>query len=230
MRYPTVLSESLTIQRALDGASLARFGDGELKLALGRDAKSQKHSKDLGLALQRVLRDWRGPCLPCIPNIAGRDSPKEQFWAQYRGSWYSGMYDLRGVYGSSFVTRPDSAPRPFTDDYWALVSRLWLGREVVIVGGSQKSLKAADMVGAAGVEEIAAPRQHAWEEHAWLLDRLKGEKRRVFLCIGATATVLAWELARCGVHALDLGHIGMFMRKHVAGEPLIMTPEDKALP
>lgn len=231
MRYPAVLAESLTIQAALDGRNLARFGDGELKLALGKDAKSQRHHPQLQAALRRVLRDWRGPCLPCIPRIAGKDSPKEAFWAQYRQQTYVRLYDSGGFYGSSFVTRPDSAPAPFDAAYWAQVRRLWAGRDVVVVGGSGKSLKTSDLVGAAAVEEIEAPRQHAWDAHDDLLARLKGERERlVILCIGATATVLAWELAQHRVKAVDLGHLAMFSRKARAGEPLVVTDQDRAQP
>lgn len=228
MRYPAVLSEALTIQRALDGSNLARFGDGELKLALGRDAKSQRHHPALEQALRKVLRDWRGRCVPCVPNIAAKTSPKEEFWGPYRGEKYARLYDAGGFYGSSFVTRPDSAPVPFTPDYWRLVQRLWLGLDVVVVGGSGKSLKAADLVGAASVEEIEAPRQHAWDVHGDLLERLKVERRRVFLCLGATATVLAWELAQHRVHAIDLGHLAIFKRKADLGEPMQVTDEDRA--
>jgi hypothetical protein len=230
LRYPAVIGEALTIQRALNGANLARFGDGELKLALGRDAKSQRHVPELGAALRRVLRDWTGKCLPCIPNIGGRKSPKESFWAAYRAPRYVGLYDGGAIYGSSFVTRPDSAPEPFSQFYWDHVAQLWADRDVVVVGGSGKSLKAADLDGAAHVEEVEAPRQHAWDVHDQLLAQLKRETRLVVLCIGATATVLAWELAQCGVHAVDLGHLAMFKRKAASGLPATVTDEDRAQP
>lgn len=228
MRYPGVMSEADTIQRAIAGANLARFGDGELKICRGKDAKSQRHHPHLERSLRTVLRDRRRGVLACIPNIAGGRSPKEEFWRPYRGGPVTQLYDMGAIYGSSFVTRPDSAPEPFGPAYWAAVASLWEGREVVVVGGSGKSLKAADLVGSTGVEEIEAPRQHAWDQHDELLDRLKGEKRRVFLCIGATATVLAWELAGFGVHALDLGHLGMFLRKARDGQPLLVTDQDRA--
>lgn len=230
MRYPAVLSEALTIQRALDGANLARFGDGEIKLALGKSAKSQEHHPALEMALRQVLRDWRGRCLPCIPNIGAKTSPKESFWAQYRQDRFVRLYAADAFYGSAFISRPDSAPTPWDARYWALVAKLWAGREVVVVGGSGKSLKAGDLEGAAGVEELDCPRQNAWSEQPYLFDRLKGEKRRVLLCCGATATVLAWQLSRVGVHAVDLGHLGMFLRKVRAGDPLTVTDEDRALP
>jgi hypothetical protein len=39
--------------------------------------------------------------------------------------------------------------------------------------------------------------------------------------------VLAVDLARRGVHAVDLGHVGMFWRKHRRGEPMWVTKADK---
>jgi hypothetical protein len=49
------------------------------------------------------------------------------------------------------------------------------------------------------------------------IDRIEDEVGKpsgpVLICLGPTATVLAWRLARKGVHAIDLGHVGMFMRR-----------------
>lgn len=226
-----MLSEGLTLQRAVAGSNLARFGDGELKIARGKDAKSQPHHPALEKALRAILRDWRSTTvLPCIPNInAGDKSPKEGFWAQYRNADWVKLYAADGYYGSSFVTRPDSMPRAPDKNYWALLEMLWVGLDVVVVTGSHKGLQAADLKHAASVETIAAPAQNAWTVHDQLLDRLKGAKgRNVLLCLGATATVLAWELAAHGVHAIDLGHVGMFLRKHRAGQALEVTDADRA--
>lgn len=223
MRYPDNWGEWKTLKLALSGKSLARYGDGEIKLMLGRNAKSQRHHPDLAKALREVVRDVKGPCLPCIPNIAAKVSPKEEFWAGYRGSRVVSLYDTSraATYGSAFITRPDSAPPQAKiggEDYFAEVRKLWEGRDVVIVRGSTKSLHGEYMPGAASVEEIRAPRQHAWDAFPDLFDRLKTETSRpVLLCLGATATVLANRLAYEGVHALDLGHIGMFMKKEKPG-------------
>lgn len=212
MNYPSVYDEAETLTVASEGRSLARFGDGELKLAMGKSAKSQQFDPALKQALREVLADPGGPCLPCIPRrIVG--GPKARFWEQYLGTPYTLLYQPSGLYGSAFVSRPDSAPaincRPFWDD----VERLWADRDVVLVRGSDKSLKPEHMRAAASVEEVLAARQHAWSFIDGLFLQLREEKRRVFLCLGATATVLAWRLAHEGVHALDVGHIGMFMKR-----------------
>jgi hypothetical protein len=215
--YPLVLSERETLAAAHRGASLARYGDGELKLALDRDAKSQHGDQGLAKRLRQILAAPTGACLVCIPNIESK-TPKAEFWAQYKADRYVRLY--RGprlavgpAYGSSFITRPDSAPWIDRPEYWRRVVDLWRGQDVVLVRGSSKSLTAADLVDARSVDEQIASRQHAWQDYRELMIQLKGEKRRVLLCLGATATVLAFDLAAEGVHALDLGHIGMFLRK-----------------
>lgn len=213
MTYPTVLTEAATLEAAHAGRSLARFGDGELKLALGADAKSQRGDPALAQALRQVLTDTTGPCLPCIPRIADVKGPKEPFWRAYGAPRITRLYAAAGVYGSAFVTRPDSAPHIDAAAYWERVIDLWRGRDVVLVRGSEKSLTAERLAGAHGVREVVGPRQHAWAEAGALFAQLKAETRPVLLCLGATATVLAWRLAHEGVSAQDLGHIGMFLKK-----------------
>lgn len=212
MRYPRVLTEAATLQAAHLGSSIARYGDGELKLCRGRSAKSQEHQPALSAMLSRILLDTSGPCLPCIPRLIA-DGPKHQFWKEfYRPPW-TRLYAATGSYGSSFITRPDSAPDIDNAGYWASIDDLWKGRDVVLIRGSTKSLTAERLWRARSVHEIVGPVQHAWKEHRDIFENVRDERRRVILCLGATATVLAWMLSYEGVHALDLGHVGMFTKR-----------------
>lgn len=208
------MSERETLEAAHEGLSLARYGDGEIKLALDRDAKSQHGDPVLAKRLRQILVAPPSNCLVCIPNIETDATPKVEFWRQYRDRRYLRLYG-GGPYGSSFITRPDSAPWIDVPEYWQRVIDLWRGRNVVLVRGSSKSLTAADLTLAQSCEEIVVSRQHAWDDYGSLMARLIEERggRRVLLCLGATATVLAYDLAETGVQALDLGHIGMFLRK-----------------
>lgn len=208
------LSESETLEAAHAGRSIARFGDGELKLAVGSHAKSQRADHNLASRLRTILKnagDKRG--LVCLP-APNPKSPKFKLWMGYDRPPYTDLLRPNATYGSAFITRPDSAPWIDTPKYWDRVTDLWRGRDVVLVRGSTKSFTARDLKEAKSVHEILAPRQHAFTEASALFKTLKSEKRRVILCLGATATVLAWFLAEdAGVHALDLGHCGMFMRR-----------------
>lgn len=220
--YPTVLGEMETLERVVAGACLARYGDGEFKLAAGYAIKSQVFSPDLGQRLRDILHR-SGGCLVGIPNIRSA-TPKADFWKGY--TRYSALLAPRS-YASAFVTRPDSAPWLNVPAYWHLLEQLWSGQDVTLVRGSTRSLTADDLTGAGVVREIVAPPQHAWSAYGELLGRV-GRPARALLCLGPTATVMAVDLCARGVHAIDLGHVGMFLRKHRRGDPMWVTKQDKA--
>lgn len=221
--YPAVLDEFVTLQAVLAGRSLSRYGDGEFNLALGGAAKLQAPDSAMAARLRAILRD-SGDCLVGIPNIRSA-TPKAAFWGKYLTRALPLLTDRE--YASAFVTRPDSAPWIDVPEYWGSLESLWQGRTVTLVCGSDRSLRAADLVGA-DVTEIVGPRVNAWQDYDELLDAI-GTPELAVLCLGPTATVLAVDLCARGVQAVDLGHVGMFLKKHRRGEPMAMTAADHAL-
>ncbi len=221
-RYPDVLGESATLDLVLAGRSLCRYGDGELKMCEGSSIKSQAHHPGLQARLREIIRR-PGACLVGIPNIQS-PTPKAAHWGKYHV--YSRLLAPEVPYVSAFVTRPDSAPWIDEPGYWDRLESLWVGRDVTLVRGSFKSLTSDDLTGAGTVTEIVAPRQHAFADYAELLERI-GRPARCLVCLGPTATVMAHDLCRLGVHAIDLGHVGMFLRKRRRGEPMWVTEHDK---
>lgn len=232
MKYPSVLSEIETMTAVLCGRSLARYGDGEFKMAsYNAGIKSQVSDPVLSRRLAEILRD-PGECLVGIPNIhevlnnAMANDQKVEFWAKHLR--FSSLLNPSIQYASSFVSRPDSAPWIDTDAYWAAVESLWVGQDVTVVRGSGKSLAPDDLIGAGQITDVLCRKQHAFQDYDEILDRI-GTPKRALICLGPTATVLAHDLCRRGVHAIDLGHIAMFLRKRRRGDPLIVDDEDKAV-
>jgi hypothetical protein len=215
-----------TLRRVAAGASIARYGDGEFKVALGtgHSLKSQTYDDGLSVRLRTILLE-SGSCMVGIPNIHS-ETPKKTFWTKFER--FAELLDGSRRYVSSFITRPDSAPWIDTDEYWALLESLWAGQDVTLVRGSGKSLVAEDLLSAAHVTEIVAPRQHAWADYQTLLERVQRVKNaRVLICLGPTATVMAVDLCARGFQGIDLGHVGMFLRKHRRGEPMWLSKDDK---
>lgn len=227
IRYPHVLSEAETLfQVVFQGKSIARYGDGEFKMAgHGASIKSQRSYPDLSRRLREILHD-SGECLVGIPNIRS-ETPKMEFWSKH--TRYAGLLVDR-PYVSSFITRPDSAPWIDTPVFWESLELLWKDQAVTLVRGSGKSFTGdlLRQLGAGEVTEIMAPRQHAWAEYESLMQRI-GTPKRAILCIGPTATVMAVDLCARGVHAIDAGHLGLFVKKKLRGERLNVTEEDKAV-
>lgn len=210
MKLPPILSEEETLQRALAGASLSRFGDGELRLASGTGTSpTQIGDHKLAKELCSILRNPPDGCLVCLPRFDR--GPKKENWERYASHRYMTMYTAK-EYGSAFISRPDSAPHIDTPDYWESLEQLWSGAEVCFVAGTDRSLRDEDFASAKSVVRVSAPRRDAYAE----IDRLENEiaeiGRRTILCLGATATVLAARLTKHNIQALDLGHAGMFRR------------------
>jgi hypothetical protein len=201
-----VLSEDETLDAALSGQSISRVGEGELKFAIRRmNLKSQAYDARLAGEIKSVLTK-PGPFLPCLPrNYPGM--PNEAFWRKFEAADYRAHY-TQAAYGSAFITRPDMVNAIDRPDYWTRVRTLWAGRDVVLASHGQKVLPMSE---AASVRLVKTLPVGAYAE----IDRIEEEIGKpsgpVFLAIGATATALAARLARKGVWALDVGHMGHFM-------------------
>ena len=224
--YPHVLDEFETLRQVVAGKSLSRFGDGEIRQA-HRVCTIKPQVADAALTerLRAILLD-SGQCLVGIPNIHC-PTPKAEHWNTY--NVYASLLADR-QYGSAFITRPDSAPWINTDEYWTLLQSLWLDQDVTLVRGARKSFTKEVLLeaGARNVHEVMGPPQHAWAIYDDLMKEI-GTPKRALLCLGPTATVMAVDLCAKGVHAIDLGHAGMFWKKRKKAEPLVVTPEDKAV-
>lgn len=224
MTYPYVLTEDETLDLALAGTSLGRYGDGEMSIMVGGNCVSQVFDAKLSAELNHVAKapaQWYAggtPFLPCIVNIF--KSPRES-WKKWALKPYDRLWREDQHYGSSLITRPNSAPWIDRPDYWAKVRQVWDGQDVVLVKGTERSLRASAMPEARSIREVDG--RNVTETHPnghrdayAVIDRIEEEigtpSGRVLLCLGPTATVLAARLARKGVHAIDLGHLGMFMR------------------
>lgn len=213
-----ILTEDETIEQALRGRSIARFGDGELRLALGggSQAISQRADKRLAVELRGILAKSRA--LACLPRLTpGQPMPDKQrgIWTRYMTEdRFTRMYRQK-VYGSTHITRPDSAPWIDHPAYWERLAMLWTGKRALLVKGTERSLRVEDLSAAREVVPLQTPRVDAYE----VIDNLErvildySDEYVSILCCGATATCLADRLARKGRHALDLGHVGMMMRR-----------------
>jgi hypothetical protein len=213
--YPRVFSEDVTLDKILQGRSAARYGDGEIRLMLGGSSASQRPDPRLAQELLQILADPDPRILPCIPNLRSA-TPKAANWEKYATPKITNCYKLP-CYGSSFITRPDSAPWIDRREYWANVRSLWDGKEVTLVKGSDRSLTRLRMREAASVRVVEGQYRDSYTIVDQLMEQIGKPTGPVVLCLGACATVLAYRLAKLDVHAIDLGHIGMMAKYACTG-------------
>ncbi len=207
--YPRVAGEFETVRRLLDGCSIARFGDGELKILEGKGYVREVQNPKLTKEMRRIIAEPR--CLIGIPTMdpAG---PKYDGWLRHleRFRRYVSADDGRSYY-SAFITRPDSAADQLESaEYVRLLSALWTGRERVVVLSEPASKLLTFVRATAGsVVHIECPRHGAYSA----IDALEAGIRRArpsiaLLSCGPTATCLANRLAARGIQAIDLGSVG----------------------
>jgi hypothetical protein len=219
-----VLSEFETMQKVRrSDLSLARFGRCELRLIQGHDGLAQRWCPLLQQRLRRVLHSTPGQCLVCIPRVWPLPPGKDRWYGEFTAPGL-GLFDPERTYGSTFVSRRDAwVDLPAHDEgrYWAMVRGTWEARPVLLVAGSAKgrfTLDSGFVANAAAVELLPAPQRDAWTERERLTDDCLTWASRnldpvVYLALGATATIMAHDLALAGVQALDLGHMAQSWAK-----------------
>lgn len=217
-RRPIVLSEWKTLERVLNGDSLSRYGDGEIKHMDGRRNVSQIAHPSLTKAITTVFHDPIPNHLVGIPNVFGSrvfiDSNETYINSMRRR--FGRIAKPGRVYGSSYISRGELCPYLGWISYWAVLSELWRGRDVVLVRGLERRANPINMMAQArNIDHVATPVAHAWAEYGRIKKEcLSHPETSIFLlCVGPTATVLAYDLAKAGRWAVDIGHLGLFYKK-----------------
>jgi hypothetical protein len=215
MNYPEVVGEWDTLIKVMGGESIARYGDGELKIMQGRRCVSQMHTPELAEELKEIIGAEKSKAIVGIPTIDVR-SPKYELWNGMKKK-FTPFLNRRATYYSSFITRPDSAPWIGIPEFFDNIESLWKDQKVTFVGNGERSLTPKFLMdtGAKHVDWVGCTYAHSYPQIDWLVkEAVRQGNHRVLLCVGPTATCMAERLARLGHHAIDLGHIGMFWRRY----------------
>lgn len=209
--YPRVAGEFDTVRKLLKGYSIARFGDGELKILDGYGYSREVSNGKLSAEMRMLLMMPSDQCLVGIPTMdpAG---PKYQNWLRHRDRFCRYVDRKDGTrYYSAFITRPDSAADPIeSDEYFDLISQLWGGRDrVVVLSEARNKLLTVVRATAGSVVHIECPSRSAYSQIDDLERAIVNAAPSVaLLSCGPTATCLANRLAGRGIQGVDLGSIG----------------------
>lgn len=218
--FMIVLNEYETIREIVDRkCGISRYGDGELRLCLGRKQMSQPWSLDLQKALCNILKSDLPNHIVGIPRIFNRDDwptrKKQEFWKKYAFDIYMRLYNRKKQYASSFITRPDAVAQIDCDHYWGHVKQIWKDRRVLVLQGEGRGfLKDPSLLDTAfGYRVIYGPRYDAFAKRKELINQIMNESEDdwvILISLGPAATVLAYDVCKLGRQAIDAGHLGMF--------------------
>jgi hypothetical protein len=214
-KYPKVRDEWTTLKKLQEGLSIARFGDGELKMATGKEYVREPANRHMARELLGVLEKPHKNCLVGIWPLV-KESPKYASLVRHKER-FKQVLSPNVEYYSSLISRPDSAPWIRTREYALEFQKLWAGKRVAVVceadGGALRALGAAD-----SIDHIECPHTRAYAKIDWFEKQvLRNSPDIAILACGPTATCLANRLSKHGLQAIDFGSAGSFIAKELAG-------------
>ena len=212
--------------------SVSRFGDGEFDLINGKSLKFQKYDENLSLRLKEILaikeeNQNLKVCIPCAYKYLKDFNKKSQlFWIMYfknNRKKLSFLLDKKYQYLDSQITRIYINRKSIkqSEKYFQSWKKIWNEKDLLIVEGEKSRFGVGNdlFANARTVLRILCPAENAFERYEKIFQAIKdnAKDKMVLIVLGPTATVLAYDLAKCGIRALDIGNMDMeyewFLRK-----------------
>lgn len=221
-KEPDILGTIQSIRRLTEGKSIARFGDGEFKLIFGKSLNFQEHDLILAKRLLEVLQSDEANLEIGLPKVFGSLKDYEvksaRFWRAYLSTNRKAILELvrnDKVYCNSTMTRFWSGYRDKTNvpEIINAFKGIWNNRELVFVEGELTRMGVGNDLfdNAKSIRRILCPAKNAWGRYEQILEEIRNRawnKDTIFiLALGPTATVLAYDLAKIKIQAIDLGHL-----------------------
>ena len=219
-KLPTVLSRNETINIIIKHKlSVSRFGDGEFDLIQGKFLKFQEYDSLLSKRLNEVLHSDLKQHLVCLPDIYSKNNElksSSKLFSEETVCSSACLFDNINInikFGNAYITRFYMALKPEfrNDDYPEKLKQLWRNRNILIVEGDQSRLGVGNDLfdNTKSIKRILCPSSNSFSKYNDILTVVENhaENKLVLLALGPTATVLAYDLAKLGIQAIDIGHV-----------------------
>ena len=203
--------------------SISRYGDGEFSVMLGSGNGFQTPNQKLAKALIEVLTSETKNHVNAIPltlkDLSNLKDYPEFFWKYYTGRnyWRLKKYlSFDKLYLNAMLTRfyMDYVDKSNCKKQFELLKSVWQDKDIVIVEGNEsRSGIGNDLFdNAKSIQRILGPAKNAFDKYDEMLNTIKDnvdKDKLILLSYGMTATVLAYDLAKLGYWAVDLGHLDL---------------------
>lgn len=213
--------------------SVARYGDGELDYVLAHlgvtvpSINFQKYDPVLAKSLYRILVDSNTvnnfriglPC--CLSHGVFRFRWADmRYWQYYTANHLDYLLKIlpnETEFIDAFFTRfyLPWRNKKAVNSRIQKIKRIWDDRDILIIEGEKSRLGVGNDIFAntRSIKRIIAPSQNAFSFFSEILkssvDKLSNysSKPIVLIALGPTATILAYEIAKRGYQAIDIGHL-----------------------
>ena len=219
----TILTPMKTLQViSRDKLSVSRFGDGEFSVMHHADSsRFQDRNPALTKKMEEVLTVPISKHLVCIPYFMRNRSPY-RFHTRFFVQGFLLKHFNKDVrpflrtdyqYGDSQFTRfyMMMEDKSKTAEIVEKIKSLWDKRDILIVEGENGRLGVGNdlLDNTKSIKRIIAPSKNAFSLYEEILDaaREHGKNRLILISLGMTATCLAYDLAKEGFWAIDIGQV-----------------------
>lgn len=220
--YPNVLTIPETVKLLQQGRSLARLGDGEFNLALGKKKICyQKNSPVLKHRMRQILSDPNGSCLIGIPPRPTEMGFFQEYFTRY--SRILSFMKLRSTYANANISRHSDFLVSGIPEY----RKIWENKTVVFIYASTGRFEIIPEIfsNIKHYHHIDVSAENAFEEYDSVMTQARQYSTDCLflLACGPAATVFAYDLTALGYQAIDIGHLPNCYANIVSGLPI---PED----
>lgn len=215
--FPHIMSLEETIQAIVqDHKSIARFGDGEFGLMYG-DARwrFQRTDEKLASRLRQIITSDEPNILIGLINFYGDLSHRTTHDADGIRSYitpsiraqHMQLLSLERLYANTGISRATS---------WDMVNLqklIWNKKDCVFIEGNQTRMGVGNDLfdNAHSIQRILCPAENAFDRYEEIMNEAKklSTDKTILIALGPTASVLAYDLALMGYHAIDIGHVDL---------------------
>lgn len=222
-----------TIQKiANEGYSIARFGDGELGYINKIGLYFQDYNENIAKRLSEVLNSNEEKLLIGIPlainsefceNYIGYAKEYWTVWTRKNKFKILKLLKKNKKYGSAQISRfyLDYKDKTQVAEYVEVLKKIWENKELLIIEGEKSRLGVGNDLfdGAKKIERILCPAENAFDKYDEIVNEVKKQSKDklILLALGPTATILSYDLHKCGYQTVDIGHVDIeyewFLRK-----------------
>lgn len=235
--FPKIVSVEETVAEIVEKKkSLARFGDGEFSTIAGRVRHRFQSEVDEGLR-QRLLEvlqsEEENLLIGLADNYGSLETYTEQAKREIRRYLapqvrreHLRLLKPEKTYYNAYVTRPyvmyEDREGPAAAERFLALRQIWDQRDCIFVEGCRTGLGVGNDLfqNARSIRRILGPAENAFTRYDRILECcLSQDKETLFLlALGPAATVLAYDLSRAGIQAVDVGHVDLEYEWFLRGE------------
>ena len=219
----TILDSMTSIRYIIENrCSVSRFGDGEFDVIMGGSEGYTRPNTRLAASLKHVLMSSDAPNhmvgipLP-MKEIDGLRPLSRDFWGFFVKNNINEILPLLSNNRTYIDTQLSRFYIAYTDKsncakHVELLKKLWDGRDIVIVEGTQSRTGVGNDLydNAKSLKRILGPAKDAFDVYDKMLNAITchvSKNQLILMSYGPCATILAYDLAKLGYQAIDLGHL-----------------------